>query len=211
RELVQEGRQREEVRLVVDVEAVVLERRGELYGLDEVARARAGEDGHAVRLRTEFVRQILPDAPGVAVETLARRRVRRVSARALRELLAQEAFEVLPPVLVGLRVQVKADERQLDRLELGEAVNSLLQSVALGCSALCHLFSTPLFGMFGDKFLVKESRGPEKRGPGRTTLRGNHQRGIVGESVDDIITRLFMFQQYRERGSEAVARPSGRA
>ena len=49
RVLIHGARQRVEVRLVVDVEAVVLDRRGELGGLEEVVRAGAGEDGDAVR------------------------------------------------------------------------------------------------------------------------------------------------------------------
>src|SRR5947209_7334466 len=141
RVLIHQARERVEVRLVVNVEAVILDRRGELDGLEEIIRARAGEDRRAVRLWPKLFRQVFVDALGVAVEALARGAVRRVGARALRELFAQEALEVLPPAVVRLRVQVKTYDRQSDRLELREAVYNLLQSAALGCAALYHLVS----------------------------------------------------------------------
>jgi len=72
--------------------------------------------------------------------------------RARGELFAQEALEVLPPVFVRLRVQIKTDDRQARRLERGEAFNSLLKCVALGCATLCHLSCPPpLLKRFSNK------------------------------------------------------------
>jgi hypothetical protein len=94
--------------------------------VEEVARARAGEDGDAVR-RGAHVLQVLRDALGVAVEALALWRVRLVSLGALRELLADEAVEVGLPRVVGLRVQVQTDDGKVRRLESRQAFNQLVQ------------------------------------------------------------------------------------
>jgi hypothetical protein len=160
------------MRLIVDVEPVVLDGRGGLDGLKEFVRARAGEDGDAVRLGAHLVAHVLVDALHVALEALALRAVRLEGARALRELLAQEALEVLPAVLVGLRVQIEADDRQPHRLELRQPVYNLLQSIALGCTTLCHSLLSPLsFG--SDSFLERTvGRGRSSR-EGSTPASGH--------------------------------------
>src|SRR5205085_10578526 len=54
RVLVEHARERIEVRLVVYVEPVIFKRRGELYRLEKVSSARAGEDGDAVGFGAQF-------------------------------------------------------------------------------------------------------------------------------------------------------------
>ena len=59
RVFVVEARQVVEVRLVVDVEPVLVHRRAELHGLEEIVRAGAGEQRQAVGRWLELLLQIL--------------------------------------------------------------------------------------------------------------------------------------------------------
>ena len=66
--LVVQAGERIQVRLVVDIQAVVLDRRVELVGFEEAVGAGAGEDGHTVGRRLQLVGKVTLDALHVGAE-----------------------------------------------------------------------------------------------------------------------------------------------
>jgi hypothetical protein len=115
------------VRKPPDVQPVARDGGVELQRLEVIAVARAGEEGRAVDRGAQLLPKVSPYALGVALEAVPLRRLRRERLGERRELLAHEPLEVVAPVLVGLRVQVEADDREARGLEGRQLVKVLVQ------------------------------------------------------------------------------------
>ena len=96
---------------------------GQLHRLEEVLRAGAGEQREAVRGGPQLCRQVLLDPINVSYETGACRRLRRKRPGSGVELLPYEGCKVVPAMVVGLGVQIKADDGQRSGSESCQSID----------------------------------------------------------------------------------------
>src|SRR4029079_10791517 len=112
--------QRVEVWLVRYIEPVFVDRGGERDRVEQRA-AEAAKERQSIR-RAIDVPYVGADPISVLFEASAFRRIRRISPDALGQLLAQKWIEMITAVLVGLQVQIEADDGKRPRTEVGETV-----------------------------------------------------------------------------------------
>src|SRR6266540_6034123 len=111
-------------------------RRRELDRLEQPG-AGTGEDGQAVgRLRD--VVHVRLDAIGVFVKALTLGSGRGVRAHAFGELLSQELFEPIASAIVGLQVQIEADDRKRPGVKCCEAVELCIELFKLWHDQLAY-------------------------------------------------------------------------
>src|SRR5688572_279676 len=99
---------------------MLIERRLQLDGLEEIVRSRAGEYRQPVHRFRDLGRQIGVNAFGIAVETLPGIAVQRPST--LEPRLAEERVVAVLALLVGAHVQVEAEDWSIGRLTGGQTV-----------------------------------------------------------------------------------------
>ncbi len=115
--------ERVEVGTIADRHPIPLDRRVELERLEEVAR-RAGKDRDAVGRGADFVGEAELDPFDVLLEALPRWRPFLELLHPAVKLLSEERPVVVLPAVVGLGVQIKAQDRRSNRLHAGETVES---------------------------------------------------------------------------------------
>ncbi len=111
------------MRLAIDVDLVPFQRSVQLHRLEEVLRAGAGEQREAVRGGPQLRRQVLLDPINVSHETGVCRRLRRKRSGSGVEFLLYEGGKVVPAMVVGLGVQIEADDGQLSGSESSQCID----------------------------------------------------------------------------------------
>src|SRR5258706_4627293 len=106
--LVDDAGERIEVRMVGDVEVVRVDRRGQRDRFEQI-RSAAREQRQTIH-RSVDARYKIANFRGVLLETVALGPFRRIRLDPLRQLLAEERCEPIAPVLVGLKVEIQADD-----------------------------------------------------------------------------------------------------
>jgi hypothetical protein len=116
-----------QMRLVIDVEPVLLDRRVELHRLEEVVRAGAGKDRDAVCRGAEVLPNPRLDSLYVTVVALPVGAVGLVGAAPGRQLAAKKPVHVVMPMLIGLGVEVEAQHRKGGRRKGDQAIEVFLE------------------------------------------------------------------------------------
>jgi hypothetical protein len=115
-----------EVRLIADVQPVLVERRVDLYGREQLGRV-TGEDGDAIGGRLQAVLQVRRNPLHISFQHLALGAARRIRLRARLQFLAHERLEMVPAAVVRLCVQIQADDRIRRGFEGGKAVQLVVE------------------------------------------------------------------------------------
>ena len=120
RVLLEDARERIHVRLIGNVQAMPIDRRIERERFEEVS-ARAREQRQSVG-GARNVAHVGLDLRGILVEAFALRPARGVRPHALGQFLPQERIEAVAALLIGLKVQVEADDGKRAGVERSDAV-----------------------------------------------------------------------------------------